>query len=82
MAETETYQGGCHCGAVRYQVHPRCQRLIDDYRAMRWSADGSGADKRDRRRSHASDADGYRVHYLMPIRRMRTIFNNNSGASE
>jgi len=40
---------------------------------MRWSADGSGADKRDRRRSHASDADGYRVHYLMPIRRVRTI---------
>jgi hypothetical protein len=59
-------------GNVRYRIHPRCTRLIDDYRSMRWLADGS-ADKRDHRRSHASDADGYRVHYLMPIRRMQMI---------
>ena len=59
-------------GNVRYRVHPRCKELTDDYRSMRWLADGS-ADKRDHRRSHASDADGYRVHYLLPIRRMQTI---------
>lgn len=59
-------------GHVRYKIHPRCQRLIDDYRAMRWSNDGT-ADKRDHHRSHASDADGYRVHYLLPIRRIQTI---------
>jgi hypothetical protein len=59
-------------GQVRYRIHPRCRRLIDDLRLMRWSKDGS-ADKRDRQRSHASDADGYRVHYLMPIRRGERI---------
>ena len=36
---------------------------------MKWSATGE-ADKRDQNRSHASDADGYRVEYLMPIRRV------------
>ena len=59
-------------GRVRYKIHPRCKKLIDDYRIMRWTADGS-ADKRDAQRSHASDADGYRVHYLLPIRRVQTI---------
>lgn len=59
-------------GRVRYVMHPRCQRLIADYRSMRWKLDGS-PDKRDRLRSHASDADGYRVHYLLPIRRQETV---------
>ena len=59
-------------GNVRYRIHPRCRRLIDDLRLMRWSKDGS-ADKRDRARSHASDADGYRIYYLLPIRRGQTI---------
>jgi hypothetical protein len=59
-------------GRVRYKVHPRCEQLITDFRQMRWLPDGS-PDKRDRRRSHASDADGYRVHYLMPIRRSQTV---------
>src|SRR5581483_9729337 len=54
-------------GRVRYKVHPRCDRLVEDYRTMQWSKTG-GPDKRDRARSHASDADGYRVHWLMPIR--------------
>jgi hypothetical protein len=59
-------------GRVRYKIHPRCVRLIADYRSMRWATDGS-PDKRDRQRSHASDADGYRVHYLLPIRRTQTV---------
>jgi hypothetical protein len=56
-------------GTARYKIHPRCQNLIDDLRTMRWQSNGS-PDKRDPRRSHASDADGYRVHYLLPIRRI------------
>lgn len=57
---------------VRYKMHPRCRELIADLRQMRWLPDGS-PDKRDPQRSHASDADGYRVHYLLPIRRTQTI---------
>jgi hypothetical protein len=59
-------------GNVRYKIHPRCRRLLDDYRLMRWTTDGS-PDKRDHERSHASDADGYRVHHLLPIRRVRQV---------
>ena len=59
-------------GKVHYRVHPRCRKLIEDYRVMRWAGDGS-ADKRDAQRSHASDADGYRVHYLLPIRRVERV---------
>ena len=53
----------------KYMIHPSCKNLIDDYRLMHWAADGS-PDKRDPSRSHCADADGYRIHYLMPIRRM------------
>ncbi len=56
-------------GQTRYLIHPRCKRLIDDYRTMRWDARGAEPDKRDQKQSHASDADGYRIHYLCPIRR-------------
>jgi hypothetical protein len=28
MAETITYTGGCHCGAVRYRVAARLDRAI------------------------------------------------------
>lgn len=59
-------------GNMRYKVHPRCQRLIDDLRTMRWTTSNS-PDKSDARRSHASDADGYRVHHLCPIRRVNTL---------
>jgi len=53
---------------VHYRVHPRCERLIDDFRKLK--TDESGLiDKRDRVLSHASDAEGYRVHYLRPLRR-------------
>ena len=30
---------------------------------------GAEPDKHDQKQSHASDADGYRTHYLCPIRR-------------
>lgn len=29
MAETKTYEGGCHCGAVRYQVKAALERVIE-----------------------------------------------------
>ena len=53
-------------GAVRYKLHPRCTTLLRDLKQMRWSH--GQVDKSDRRLSHAADAEGYRVHYLLPIR--------------
>jgi hypothetical protein len=53
-------------GRRRYKIHPRCQLLLRDLKQMRWSH--GSLDKTDRHLSHASDAEGYRVHWLMPIR--------------
>jgi hypothetical protein len=59
-------------GRVRYFVHRRCAPLILDFKHMKW--DGDELNKKDRKRSHPSDAEGYRAHYLMPIRRLdRTV---------
>lgn len=55
-------------GNVRYKIHPRCVRLVKDYKTMKWA--GNEMDKKDRKISHASDADGYRIVQLMPIRKM------------
>lgn len=51
----------CH-----FQIHPRCTQLVLDLKSMRTGVDGL-IDKRDRNRSHASDAEGYRIHYLRPL---------------
>jgi hypothetical protein len=53
-------------GSIGYRVHPDCELLIRDLKRVKW--DGEDIDKSDPSLSHASDADGYRVHYLMPIR--------------
>ncbi|MDB5295094.1 MAG: sle1 [Phycisphaerales bacterium] len=51
---------------IRYRVNPGgCPRLVKDFKAMRW--DGNELSKRDRRISHSSDAEGYRVWQLAPI---------------
>jgi len=57
---------------IHWQCHPRCNRLIDDRKEMKWSETG-GMDKRDKNCSHASDADDYRISYLKPICSLRTI---------
>jgi hypothetical protein len=49
----------------RYKIHPRCKLLLRDLKQMRWS--NGQLDKTDRRLSHAADAEGYRVFWLMPI---------------
>jgi hypothetical protein len=54
-------------GKTRYKIHPRCVRLINDLKVMKWKR--GEADKDDRKVSHASDAEGYRVWLLRPIRR-------------
>lgn len=52
-------------GRVRYRCHERCAKLHQDYEELKWK-DGK-VDKVDRLMSHPSDADGYRVWYLMPV---------------
>ncbi len=54
-------------GEMHWKVHPRCERLIEDMRRLRYDQSGD-IDKRDRSLTHASDAEGYRVHYLRPPR--------------
>lgn len=53
-------------GRIHYRVHPSCKPLLADFREMQWDASGKPA-KDDARLSHASDAEGYRVHMLRPI---------------
>ncbi len=50
----------------RYKVHPRCERLLFDFRNQRVAADGA-PDKSNQAIGHAGDAEGYRVQYLRPM---------------
>lgn len=47
-----------------------CWRLYKDYRKMKWSPEGD-IDKKDKKLSHASDAEGYRIFFLRPIKDLR-----------
>jgi hypothetical protein len=50
----------------RLFVHPRCERLISDFRHMRMNQYGE-MDKSKRKLSHSSDALGYWVHWARPV---------------
>jgi len=54
-------------GRVHYKIHPRCKRLTHDYRHMQRDKFGE-IDKVDRKLSHPSDADGYRIWFIRPLR--------------
>jgi len=54
-------------GEPHWICHPRCRQLIADLQSMQHPATGRPAD-RDPDRSHASDAEGYRIHQLRPLR--------------
>jgi hypothetical protein len=56
-------------GGIHYKVHPRCTRLIDDFRQLRRDKWGD-VDKSNVRLSHASEAERNRISYLRPIRRI------------
>jgi len=53
---------------IHWKIHPSCVRLIADLKGMRYDDSGQ-PDKREESMSHASEAEGYRIHYLRPIRR-------------
>jgi len=52
-------------GNRKYMVHPRCIRLVADMTDLMTGEDGT-PDKADQTLSHASEAGGYRLHYLRP----------------
>jgi hypothetical protein len=52
-------------GETRYIINERnCPRLAADYRSLKWDTK-----KKNRGMSHASDAEGYRIVLVLPIRR-------------
>jgi len=54
-------------GSFHWQCHPRCERLINDMKKCKRKKDGE-LDKTNPELFHASDAEGYRVYLLRPIR--------------
>jgi len=54
-------------GRPHWRCHPRCKRLIADLIRLRRTAAGE-INKQNPELSHASDAEGYRVWYLRPVR--------------
>ena len=56
-------------GKVHVKVHPRCVRLIDDFRNLRTDENGL-IDKSEANLSHASDCYRYMVNVVRPLRSM------------
>lgn len=58
-------------GEVHWHIHPdNCPRLVADLKNMRDQGDGL-IDKSDEQFSHPSDAEGYRIVRVRPIRRVK-----------
>lgn len=54
-------------GTVSYWMHPRCKNLIDDRARVSLLPGTHDIDKRDKKRTHSSDGDDYRIVRLYPI---------------
>jgi len=54
-------------GKSHWVCHPRCERLIDDRENLQKDEFGQ-IEKREKKLSHASDADDYRIEFLKPVR--------------
>lgn len=55
----------------RIRVHPRCVKLIQDFERVRRDRSGKGLDKSNTSLTHGSDAIGYMVALLRPVRMQR-----------
>lgn len=57
-------------GERHYLISPKCVRLIRDFQKVIW--DGDDINKRSNvELTHASDADGYRIAQILPVRRTK-----------
>ena len=54
-------------GTVSYWIHPRCKNLIDDRAQVSLLPGTHDIDKRNKKRTHSSDSDDYRVSRLYPL---------------
>jgi len=54
-------------GEPRLHVDPSCRKSIEDLEGMRWQEGVRKADKRDKQRSHFTEAMGYALEKLLPI---------------
>jgi hypothetical protein len=57
-------------GATRYYLHPRCERLATDFARVAVKPGTRDLDKSNKALTHASDAEGYRLVRLFPVRRV------------
>jgi len=55
---------------VHWKIHPRCKRLLIDLQKLQRGEDGM-IEKSQRKLSHASDAEGYRIHSQRPAKILR-----------
>ena len=55
-------------GPARFHIHPKCKETIEDLESMRWKEDRRETEKADIERSHWSEALGYAIFRLCPIR--------------
>ena len=55
-------------GQARLFHHPRCAHLKKDFETIEWCSGGSGLDKSNPERTHATDALGYFVEREFPLR--------------
>lgn len=56
-------------GKTKLFIHPDCKLLVKDMEWVKWQEGKAALDKSDRALTHASDAGGYFVHRMYPIRR-------------
>lgn len=61
-------------GLSRYAVHERCKGLIEDYARVSWRPGTRDLDKSNKKLTHFSDAEGYRITSLHPVHVNREIF--------
>ncbi len=55
-------------GHVRYTIDPQCKGLVNDLARVSWRPGTRDIDKRNKKLTHFSDADGYRLAWLFPVR--------------
>lgn len=56
-------------GETRYYIHNRCKKLANDYARVSTKPGTRDLDKTNKSLTHFSDAAGYRLHRLFPVRR-------------
>lgn len=54
-------------GRIHWKIHPRCKRLLIDLKELKTDQHGK-LDKKEKRLSHPTDAERYRISRLRPIR--------------